>query len=86
MLAGHYGRASLVGLVGGAVVFLLRNSVADPAEDPIRASLELIATALAGSLVACAIAFIRAQALKRATARRDRIRQIQIARDDDIGS
>lgn len=86
MKAGHYGRASLVGLVGGAVIFMLRNSVANPSDDPIRAWQQLIATALAGSLFACAIAFVRARALKRAIARHDRIRQIQITLDKEIGS
>ena len=85
-MKGHYRRAFLVGLVGGAVIFLFRYSVASPSDDPIRASQELIATALAGSLLAYAIAFIRARASKRAIARHDRNRQIQITLDKKIGS
>lgn len=85
MQFGLYGRASLVGVVGGAVISLLR-FFTNPPDDPIRASQEVIAMALAGSLIACAIAFIRAQAWKRATARHDRMRQIQIALEKEIQS
>ena len=76
----RYGGAALIGLLGGALVFLYL-SWAGLSEVLInRALLQLASTALTGALLACGLAFIQRQSVYRASFRHDRTRQIRIAR------
>jgi hypothetical protein len=76
----RYRGAALIGLLGGALVFLFL-SWAGLSEVLIsRALLQLNGAALAGALVGCAVAFVQRKTAHRASLRLDRTRQIRIAR------
>jgi membrane protein DedA with SNARE-associated domain len=79
----HYGCAAVIGFLIGFAAFLLRTWLGESSGENSKVLIELAATALVGTTLACAVTIIQRWIAQRSAKRHDWTRQIRISRTPD---